>query len=290
MTADLFVDANQYLGLFGLVRGKKLLDLLEGQKTHIFVPTQIVEEVLRNKLKLASTFLSQQLKDIAATKVVIPDHLLGIDDEELVKYRKTFQYVDEARSALRNLADDVLAKIGRSEDDVSKRLAHLFDNAVAANSDEIQRARVRKEKGNPPGKASDPLGDQISWEQLLTHLHQTGHKEIWLITRDRDYFVKSNKALLLNPLLNRDLIQACGEQPQVHCYDDLADGLTNFAKQIGVKDLPTEQEVVQIKNEITLWRANTTPAANNLVLTAENLTVSSPKIGSPPIRVTQGSE
>jgi hypothetical protein len=260
MTHAVFVDANEYLGLYGSIAGKKLLDLLEGQKSNIFVPKQVVDEVLRNKLECSNRFFSEQLKDIAANKFPIPDHLLGIDDAKLTEYRKTLQGVEEVRKSLRALASDALGRISRSEDDVSKRLAGLFDKAVEASEEELQRARKRKERGNPPGKPSDPLGDQISWEQLLTYVQSSGHKDIWLITRDTDYFAKTDKGvLLLNPLLNLDLVRVCGGQLQIHCYEDLSDGLIDFAKAVGVgtEKLPTEKEVKQIKDEISTWIANT---------------------------------
>ena len=55
-------------------RAKKLLEKLAAQRKHIFVPRQVADEVLRNKLRLASLFFAEQLKEIAGTKVG-PDHL-----------------------------------------------------------------------------------------------------------------------------------------------------------------------------------------------------------------------
>jgi hypothetical protein len=52
----LFIDANQYLKLYGLVAGRKLLDALEEQKEHIFISQQIVDEVMRSKLRCAQDF------------------------------------------------------------------------------------------------------------------------------------------------------------------------------------------------------------------------------------------
>jgi hypothetical protein len=58
MTAVLLIDTNQYLKLYGLAGGvTKLLRFLNEQKDHIFVPAQIVDEVLRNKVSTASLFL-----------------------------------------------------------------------------------------------------------------------------------------------------------------------------------------------------------------------------------------
>jgi PIN domain len=176
--AVLFIDANQYLKLYGMVAGKKLLDWLEEQQAHIFVSAQIVDEVLRNKLHSAQIFFLDKLK----LDVAVPDHLLGVSDEKTNELRKN---IGNAADELTALADDVLRKISRSEDDVSQRLNRLFDKAISPNTNQMGRARDRKERGNPPGKQKDTLGDQITWEQLLAHCK--GMKQLWIITDDGDY-------------------------------------------------------------------------------------------------------
>jgi hypothetical protein len=85
----------------------------------------------------------------------IPDHLLGIDDTKLAEYRKTFQGVETLQKSLRELANDALDRISRSEDDVSKHLNRIFDKAVKANQEELLRAHDRKERGNPPGRHAE---------------------------------------------------------------------------------------------------------------------------------------
>ena len=239
----LFIDANQYVKLYGLTKGKRLLDLLESQKDHIFVTAQIVDEVLRNKLHSAQTFLlANQIKGS------IPDHLLDLSDERTKELRKIIQ---NAADELAALATDALSKISRSEDKVSQRLRDLFDNKVVSpNLCEMQRARDRKERGNPLGKRENPLGDQIIWEQLLTYCK--GANQVWIITEDQDYFIRHNRKPMLNSLLYRDLTDACGEELNIWLFDKLDDGIIDFSKKAGVKaeDLPTEEEAKEIKEEI----------------------------------------
>ncbi len=287
MTSLLFIDSNQYLGLFGLVSGKKLIDLLESQKENIFVPKQVVDEVQRNKLRLANLFLSEQLKDIDAHKLAIPDHLLGIDEAQLGEFRKTLDRVRETRLEIGNLATRALLQISRSEDDLSKRLVSVFGNPISPTPEELQRARERRESGNPPGKPSDPLGDQICWEQLLSICRAEKCKHIWIITRDKDYCVKAvNKDLLLNSALNQELVTACGAKPEIHCFDDLSDGLTEYAKQAGVEPerLPTPKEAEQLKKETAIWIANTSPVS------AVDLATGPPKLGRPPLSISKRSD
>jgi PIN domain len=247
----LFIDANQYLKLYGLVAGKQLLDWLEEQHAHIFVSQQIVDEVLRRKLDCAQTFFLDKFKEIDAIKNPIPDHLLGISDEKTADFRKILERVTEVKTELATLVDGVLSKISRSEDEVSQRLTRLFDKANSPSAEEMQRARDRIERGNPPGKQKDTLGDQITWEQLLTCC-RNGVKRLWIITDDGDYRITHGKKVLLNSLLRRDLTVICGVELEVHCHTDLERGITHFRKDVGVPadKLPTEQQSMQIQKEI----------------------------------------
>ena len=248
--AVLFIDANQYLTLYGLVAGKKLLDSLEEQQAHIFVTSQVVDEVLRNKLRFARTFFLDKFKDLDLARGVVPDHLLGISDEKTTEFKKSLEHVAKVKAELTTITADVLAQISRSEDEVSRRLAGLFDKSVNPSGDELQKARERRERGNPPGKPNYPLGDQITWEQLLTYCKEK-HR-IWIITSDTDFCMQHARLVLLNPFLYRDLTVACGSAPEVYCFSNLLTGLEHFGKNAGVEaeKLPTQQESSEIKREI----------------------------------------
>ena len=251
--AVLFIDANQYLPLYRMVAGKKLLDSLEEQKAHIFVTSQIVDEVYRNKLRLAQVFFSEQFKLLDPTQVGVPDHLFGISDETTREIRKDLlalrEQAEKVKAQLTQLASNTLSQISRSEDEVSKRLKGLFDQAAVPSADELQRARDRKERGNPPGKDADPLGDQITWEQLLSYCK--GGKRLWIITNDKDYHTEYERTLLLNPLLRRDLTEDLGASTEVYCFNTLLAGVNHFGQNAGVKaeKLPTPDEVKEIEKE-----------------------------------------
>jgi len=247
--ALLFIDANQYLQLYGLVAGKKLLDFLEEQRAHIFITTQVVDEVIRNKLSCALIFMLDKFKELELSSGVVPDHLFGISDEKMKEFRNSLGEAAKVKTELNRLAADSLTQISRSEDEVSRRLEGLFDKAIWPSTEELRRARDRKERGNPPGKPGDPLGDQITWEQLLGCCK--GGNRLWIITKDKDYQTEHKQTVLLNPLLCRDITIACGTAPEVHCFSDLLKGLEHFGKNAGVKadKLPTPAEAEQIKKE-----------------------------------------
>jgi hypothetical protein len=142
-------------------------------------------------------------------------------------------------------------QISRSQDDVSKRLATLFGNAIQPTEEEMQSARARKEKGNSPGKPSNPLGDEITWEQFLTHCRQQNEVRVWIVSRDGDYCTPYKKgAFVLNPMLYFELRQTAVSD--IRCFGDLLAASEDFARDAGVtaNTLPTEDEAKEIRKEI----------------------------------------
>jgi hypothetical protein len=205
----------------------------------------------RRRRARTCTRRNQNMKSLRCGRSV-PDHLLGISDQETTDFRQIIDQAKQARKKLDQLVANALLQISLSEDDVSKRLGALFDKAVPPSVDEMQRAKERKEKGNPPGKPKGPLGDEITWEQLLTNCKESKTTRLWMITSDQDYCIKCGKHFLLNPLLRRNLLDGCGAEPEIHCFDNLPDGITDFGKNAGVtaKKLPTELEAADIKKEM----------------------------------------
>jgi hypothetical protein len=231
----LLVDSNQYLNLFGISAVAKLLGLLDAQKAHLFIPKIIVDEVLRNKLTKSDQFFRNLLKRLneEAEQVNPPDHLLGIDGAKLSELRNAFADAKRALEAIGNLRDEALLKISQSEDPVSQRLLALFDNPIEPSAEELERAKQRREVGNPPGKPDNPLGDQIIWEQLLTRCRKAERNAVWIISADKDYGVAFGKLLLLNPLLHRELVDVCrGGELELNCFVNLSEGLTKFGLSV----------------------------------------------------------
>jgi len=264
MSHIVFIDANQYLGLCGLASGKKLLRLLEDQKQHIFIPKQVVNEVQRNKLGKFETFIDEELKKVQSNTPNVPDHLFGIDDTKLAEHRNTLEGVKKVGTSLREHANEVLKKISQSTGHTSVFLKGLFDHCIEATKEELDCARMRRERGNPPGYFRDSVGDQICWEQLLSHVRKDKSAHIWIISGDGDYLTKARKNVwLLNPFLTNELLEVGITHEQIHCYGNISDGLTAFGKAIDVsaEKLPDENEQKQIEKEIANFEANTAPSS-----------------------------
>jgi len=86
--ALIFIDANQYLDFYQLKSGSKLLDLLVEQQKNIFVTKQVVDEVKRNKLRVAERCLTQRLEQLEKG-IAIPDYLFDVSKDSAVGYARS---------------------------------------------------------------------------------------------------------------------------------------------------------------------------------------------------------
>jgi hypothetical protein len=239
----LFIDANQYLDLYRTIGGEKLLAPLQEQQTHIFVTTQVVDEVQRQKVKITESFLAARAKEPKPNKTGVSSQHSRTDKAIAIRLLERLQRIHK------KLSHDLLEQVSRSKDDVSKTLDSIFPQAVAHTDEELQRARARKERGNPPGKRGDSLGDQLSWEQILSKCKDK--PILWIITRDSDYGTMHEGKIFLNAALYQDLALLYQSEPTVFCFDNIGDGLKHFADTTGAKaeKLPTPEETEQIKKE-----------------------------------------
>jgi hypothetical protein len=248
-----FIDANQYLYLYETIAGKKLIGLIHDQREHILVTPQIVDEVYRNKVNVTARFMADWLKKLELNRIAVADHLLSTADDRILHVRDRLQAVHEeiqkVKEEFKKLTHDLLAQVSQSKDEVSTVLTDVFSRAIPPNDDELQRARDRRERGNAPGKPSDPLGDQLNWEQLLTHCKDKPMQ--WIITRDFDYGTVHEGKMFLNAALHHELSWLYQAEPSVSCFDNLAEGLRHFVEKTGakVRNLPTLEETEQIKKE-----------------------------------------
>jgi hypothetical protein len=149
-----------------------------------------------------------------------------------------------------------------SNDKFSQIFHLLFEDAVVASEDEIQKARYRREVGNPPGKPDDPLGDQISWEQFKKKSRES--ENILIITNDRDYYTDFKGEIYLNSFLYNELVKTnTNTNPSIFCFDSLAKGLDYFRKISSKKidKLPKEEDLKIIAEEEL---SNPLPLSNDI--------------------------
>lgn len=251
----IFIDANIYLNFFDSNKPelKKLLNALVEIKDSLFISSQIVNEVNRNKLDVAQRSLNNHFSNLEKIKPVnLPEHLEAVTTNLQTwnnQSKEMYQKRKELQETLEELIHTTLEKIMLSTDEVSQTFMTLFERAVEASEHEIQAARYKREVGNPPSKSNDPLGDQISWEQFKNC--SSCSENLWIITNDSDYYTVFKNKIYLNAFLYNELVLTNTAEPSIFCFETLADGLKHFNEQSSKKidTLPTKEELDIIAEE-----------------------------------------
>lgn len=255
MKKIIFLDANIYLNFLDSNKPelKRLLDSLRELKNNIFISSQIVDEVNRNKLLVAKNSLINYFDNLSGIKSTnLPEHLEmeGKSFQTWNSQSKDFYLRQkELQQELVNLIHKTLKEIMLSTDKVSITFEFLSEDALKPSESEMKAARNRREVGNPPGKSSNPLGDQISWEQFLSH--SLDAKYVWIITKDSDFCTTFKNKRYLNPVLHNELIKNNISASSIFCFASLAEGLKHF-NEISlekIENLPIEEELNNIIEE-----------------------------------------
>lgn len=143
----------------------------------------------------------------------------------------------------------IVAKMVEGSDPVTRALQPLFAKAVGPSPQELARARDRKERGNPPGKHGQPLGDQLTWEQFLSHAQ--GAERIVVVSKDGDYAAGWSEGPFLNPLLAADLQRvAPGCEPVL--YEELPEALKAVDALNATVEIPSAAELAAAKEAAAL--------------------------------------
>jgi hypothetical protein len=259
MTTDnalFFIDANKYLDLYRTMTGRLSLAGIREQADHMFVPQKVVDEVKRNTIKETANFLTNHFDELPIANTNVPDQLFGATEEQSKSIQRQ---VDDIRRAikkvnteLRTLKMDIMKKVGQSTDEVSTVLAPIFTKAVRHSDAELQKAEARKERGDPPGKKTNPVGDQLNWGQILCRF--VGKTKLWIVTRDSDYGCMYGEKRAEKGYLNRllyDELQKVSPGAEAFLFENVVDAIEHFAAITGVKadELPTPQQREEIKKE-----------------------------------------
>jgi len=264
----LFIDANIFLDFYEIHAVKPLLDPLIEVSDHILVTDQVVAEVFRNKLRLANKKFDEYAKKLNLT-ISLPDILTEnavaeIDLEAGTKLKKLRIDLKDVKGLLDGIYAKTLEQISKNEDKISIELNKIFNNALSCSIEQVTAAKKRKELGNPPGKKGDPLGDEISWEQVLDFAKENTCS-IWIVSKDGDFMTKSfNNSTIGNPYLLRE-VQLRG-LPQFYFFDDLASALKKFQLEIQKElVLPSEDELAAASHAQTSPRTKHLPECDHLM-------------------------
>lgn len=179
-----FIDPSVLLRFYSysddaLSEVEKITALVQSNSIKLYVTEQIVDERARNRDKQIADSL-KQLNQISGP-VQMPRFA---EHHEAAK--KYLAAMDQARSARKELALAIDAEIAAGELRADGVIQDLFEAATALPRTDkiIEKARLRRELGNPPGKR-DSLGDQINWETLLDCVPDG--VDLHLVVKDADY-------------------------------------------------------------------------------------------------------
>jgi hypothetical protein len=216
------------------------------------VTQKVVDEVRRNKIKETASFLHKEFKKAKAETYDVPDHLFGTTEDQSTSIRRQVneiqQKIKQVNTEVRALALDIITKVSQSTDEVSTALAPIFAKAVCHSDAQLQKAKERKERGDPPGKQHNPIGDQVTWEQILCQF--VGKTKLWIITRDSDYGSMYGGKGFFNQFLCDELLKV-SPTAELFLFKDIPDAIEHFAGRTGVKadELPTPEQRKEIKKE-----------------------------------------
>jgi len=236
MTTDdalFFIDANKYLDLYRTKTGRLSLAGIHEQADHIFVTQKVVDEVRRNTIKETANFLTNRFDELPLVNANVPDQLFGATKDQSKNIKRQVEdirrMIQQVNTELRTLKMDIMKKVAQSTDEVSTALAPIFAKAVRHSDRQLQRAKARKERGDPPGKTNNPIGDQLTWEQILCRF--VGKTKLWIVTKDSDYgsmYGKKPGEGFVNRLLY-DELRKVSPGAEAFLFENVPDAIEHFA-------------------------------------------------------------
>jgi hypothetical protein len=258
----IFIDANIFLDSYRRADKsyRTLLRSLKALSPHLLLTKTVLSEIERNRVSVYMDANKIEKKSINLAMAEMHSHYSEDTtdvDETYRELRSLDQSVKRDQAALFERVEQIhnknLLAIIKGDDDVTATIRELAKVVKEETPQEIERARIRKERGQSPGKKNDPLGDQISWEQLLVHAVDTG--SVWIVSRDGDYTIQVDDDVYLQPSLFREISSVKGVS-SVHCFRSLSAFFEAFSK-VGIAStaaLPNEADIVKAEeNTDSLW-------------------------------------
>lgn len=187
MTRLVFIDTNTYLSFYRLSKSdinemQKMLHAMASGELKVLLTDQVVDEYWRNREGVIADAL-KKFRDGRAPNQ-FPRLVHGYD--ELREIRKLSADLDKLVVKLSEMVEaDARTERLRADQLVSK----VFEDAerLAVTQEVLDAARVRFDRGNPPGK-NQSYGDAINWECLLNRVGEDG--DLFIISGDGDFSSK----------------------------------------------------------------------------------------------------
>lgn len=182
---NLFIDTNIFLSFYhftsdDLEELKKLAVLVGRGDVSLLLPDQVVSEFRRNR----ANKIFDALKRLREQKLGLQFPQLCKDYEEYESLRRAQREYERFHAVLIDRVENDIAQENLKADAVIQELFELAQT-IPTSSSILERARLRMDLGNPPGKKGS-LGDAVIWETLLDAV--TEGEDLYFISDDQDYF------------------------------------------------------------------------------------------------------
>lgn len=199
----LFIDTNIYLSFYqftsdALDELDKLRVLFEQGILTLVVPEQVVHEFERNRENKISDSL-KRLRD-QSLKLQYPQFCKDYNEYKVLRALER-EFKKQHSMLITSISEHVSEETLKADETVRQ----LFESAEIVDSNEsiIDRARLRMDVNNPPGKKGS-LGDAINWETLLAEVPEG--EDLYFVTEDKDYSSPLDEAkfnyFLINEWIN----------------------------------------------------------------------------------------
>ena len=177
-----FVDTNVLLNLYHLSgpdldEVEKILKLEQNGQIELLLPQQVADEFWRNRERV----IRDALDTFAKTKAqAFLPNIVRVNSKS-GELKKAVDLVNSLAKALRQETEQAIQDQKLAAD---KLVESLLEKCKPVAPQVIQRAQIRKQLGNPPGKA-DSLGDAVNWEWLLSKAEDWD--DLIIISADGDF-------------------------------------------------------------------------------------------------------
>ncbi|MDX1949900.1 MAG: PIN domain-containing protein [Rickettsiales bacterium] len=228
---NLFIDTNIFLSFYHLTNEdlselEKLLKLIKDKEIDLYITEQVIDEIARNRAnKIKEKFEAFKNEKF---KLQVPSYCK--DYEEYHKIKEILKDCERLHSEMLKKIQSDIEKSQLKADILIRKLSECAKK-IERTSDIIEKAKIRIELGNPPGK-NNSLGDAINWESILS----LSVYSFTIISDDSDLYSPLNTDSLNDFLKNEWKLNKKGP---LYFYRKLSDF---FRKKYPNINLETEQE------------------------------------------------
>ena len=137
----------------------------------------------------------------------------NVTDEAVNQYVANYSPV---RTKIINHLKQTIDSVAAGQDPISIELSRVFHNPINHDQTIYKKAIERRKLGNPPGKKKNCIGDEINWEIIKSICR--GGNEVFIISKDSDFWIKKNGSVFLHPLLQHECDK---EEISIKVFNDL---------------------------------------------------------------------